>query len=78
MLMSPKSKIDPVFRQEILHAPPDNKAWSDVELNSVILRRGSDVVLKCIILTKTKVKPVEHGQSDSCARLKLGAVIPKR
>jgi len=41
MLMSPKSKIDPVFRQEILHAPP-----------------------------------VEHGQSDSCARLKLGAVIP--
>ena len=75
--MSPKSKIDPVFRQEILHAPPD-KAWSDVELNSVILRRGSDVVLKCIILTKTKVKLVEHGQSDSCARLKLGAVIPKR
>ena len=74
--MSPKSKIDPVFRQEILHAPPDNKAWSDVELNSAILRRGSDVVLKCIILTKTRVKPVEHGQSDPCARLKLSAVIP--
>ena len=69
--MSPKSKIDPVFRQEILHAPPDKKAWSDVELNSA-------VVLKCIILTKTRVEPVEHGQSDSCARLKLGAVIPKR
>ena len=67
--MSPKSKIDPVFRQEILHAPPDNKAWSDVELNSA-------VVLKFIILTKTRVKPVEHGQSDSCARLKLRAVIP--
>ena len=35
--MSPKSKIDPVFRQEILHTPPEKKACSDVELNSVIL-----------------------------------------
>ena len=69
--MSPKSKIDPVFRQEILHAPPDKNACSDVELNSAVVSR-------CIILTKTRVKPVEHGQSDSCASLKFSAVIPKR
>ena len=70
--MSPECKIDSMFCQEVLHAPPDGKNYYQGIKNSVKFGNLDQEIPERL----KRVEPVKNRQSNSCAGLKLCAVVP--